>query len=202
MRKYFCIVFCFLCTFACTDHYDAPSDKDVHLDTKLALNNIMTYINHNDKSMGYLTERNYSAADVKSKFARYHVSGDSLWIFIPIVRYLCDSTTTVDSMRLQPRRTYAVSFFNGSITPSELWFVEDIPTTEYHHEHEMSRWYNNLTGRQQYFNEEGKLVASKKLYEGLYTQPNPSNEADNEDNWEIALPDVKITMPSYRMIKK
>ena len=67
MRKYFCVVFCFLCTFACTDHYDAPSDKDVHLDTKLALNNIMTYINHNDKSMGYLTERNYSAADVKTQ---------------------------------------------------------------------------------------------------------------------------------------
>lgn len=195
MRKYFCIVFCFLCTFACTDHYDAPSDKDVHLDTKLALNNIMTYINHNDKSMGYLTERNYSAVDVKSKFARYRVSGDSLWIFVPIVRYLCDSTTTVDSMRLQPKRTYALSFFKGNTTPCELWFVEDSPTTEYHYDHEMAMWYNNLTGRRRYFNEEGKLVSSKNLNEELNAQLSRFGEADSADNWEIELPEVEVTAP-------
>lgn len=200
--KYLYVIFCTLCILACTDRYDMPRESIKRLDGRQALNNIISYIKNNDKSMGYLTERRYSAADVKSKFARYRVSGDSLWIFVPIVRYLCDSVTTVDSMRLQPKRTYAVSFFNGSVTPSELWFVEDIPTTEYHHEHEMAMWYNNLTGRQRYFNESGNLVSSKNLYKGQHARPRSSSVVDNVDDCEIDLPDVKITMPPYVMIKK
>lgn len=170
MNNYFCIVFCFLYTFACTDHYDALFDKDKRLDAEQALTNIMTYINHNDKSMDYLTQRHYSAVDVKSKFARFQTSADSLWVSIPIVRYLCDSTTTVDSMRLQPKRTYALSFFKGNTTPCELWFVEDSPTKEYHNNHSMAIWYNQLTGRRRYYNESSNLVSSKKLYEGQNAQ--------------------------------
>ncbi len=194
MRKYFCTILCFLCIFACTDHECMPSDNN-RLVAEQALNSTMTYIKQNSKNMDYLNQRQYSTVDVKSKFARFLTSADSIWVFVPVVRYLCDSVSTVDSLKLQPMRTYALSFFKGDTNMRELWFVEESPSRAYHRNHTMAIWYRNLTGRQRYFNESGHLVSSKKLYDGLKAQLTRSGDIDSSDNWEIDLPEVEVTAP-------
>lgn len=155
----------------------------------------MAHIQRCSKDIGYLAQRRYSALDAKSKFAQYHVSSDSLWIYIPLVRYLCDSVSTVDSLKCQPVRTYALSFFKGSDQLQGFWFVEDTPTPLYHRNHIMSIWYNNLTGRQQYFNESGRLISSKRLYQGLKSSLTRFADADSSDNWEIEIPEYEVTAP-------
>ena len=135
---------------------------------------------------------------MKCKFARFQNFDDSLWVYIPIVRYLCDSVSTVDSLKCQPIRTYAISFFKGDTHIRELWFVEDKPTLAYHRNRVMSIWYYDLTGQRYYYNQQGRLVSSKKLYNGLKKQFTRLSDADSSDIGEIELPEVEITAPRPR----
>lgn len=96
MKHYFLYLsFGLLSLLSCTDGYDKVENTDIKFTTQSAVSNAMAHIQRCSKDIGYLVQRRYSALDAKSKFAQYHVSSDILWIYIPLVRYLCDSVSTV-----------------------------------------------------------------------------------------------------------
>ena len=146
------------------------------------LSRVMAYVQAHERQIDFLTERNFSSKDLKTKFARFQQSKDTAWLLIPIVRSLRDSMATADSLYFAPRRLFALSLITKGSAKPRLWFVEQEPTREFHKENRTDFFYRHFTGRQDTYSEAGLLVHAINIYNGWYDTQLTIKPAASQDS--------------------
>lgn len=183
---------------ACSEHVDNYrniADKD---DMRKFIAATEAYIKSNEDGMKFLSNRQYSAGDVRGKFARFHIGGKEIWIQIPVVRYLCDSASTVDSLKAMPIRTYAIAKYAPDGELRGLWFSEESAKPEYFNAHKTAVFFKSLKGRQSYYSPKGHLLSSE-MKDGDEREPwKPDEREDSavDDPDGTDLPDVEVVAPN------
>lgn len=165
---------------ACSEDFGAPDNEENRLAlAQQALHSTMAHVAGG--TVNYLDSRLYTISDVKEKHARYRICGQKILVEIPIIRYLNDSTSTMDSLTHEPVRTYMLSEVDKKGNLGNLWIVEETPLEKYYSTNRMTLWYDDLTGAAHYYSESGQSYRKVQKNDGTLLLPNGLSGADSGD---------------------